>query len=41
MTLAIAYHNSGAECEHLNYSEAVDHYHNGFKLCKKNFGNVD
>ena len=42
MTLAIAYHNTGAECEHLkNYPEAVDHYGNGYKLCKKNFGNAD
>ena len=42
MTLAIAYHNSGAECEHLKkYGEAVDNYGNGYKLCLKNFGKVD
>lgn len=42
MTLAIAYHNTGAECEHLKrYPEAYDHYNNGYKLCKKNFGDAD
>lgn len=42
MTLSIAYHNTGAECEHLkNFPEAVDHYWNGYKLCLKNFGKAD
>ena len=42
MTLAIAYYNTGAECEYLKrYSEAIKHYKNGFDLCKKNFGEED
>lgn len=42
MTLAIAYHNTGAECEHLKrYQEAVENYQNGYKLCVKNFGKID
>ena len=42
MTLAIAYHNTGTECEFMNtFDQAIDNFKQGYYLCKKNFGEDD
>lgn len=42
MTLMIAYHNAGVECEYLTkYDEAQHHYANGSHVGHKYFGDQD